>query len=203
MGEAGERGGGRVFSSTTFLRGAFLTKYHHIFIVGKSDPNVHHESLDKHTLNVQSSHPKKVTDRHVEPTASFSIDAAKATAQTATGQTVGVSGTKAGDTGEGTTTTVPGTLTGTADEEAAVKEAVTEAESRPDKSFESTATSDRVPLDGLGTKEEIQATATVAAEATTEVKDEDFQSAVDLKINDATTEHGKKTEHLDESCLEG
>lgn len=144
-----------------------------------------------------------MTDRHVEPTASFSIDAAKATAQTATGQTVGVSATKAGDTGEGTTMTVPGTLTGTADEEVVVKEAVTEAESRPDKSFESTATSDRVPLDGLGTKEEIQATATVAAEATTEVKDEDFQSAVDLKTNDATTEHGKKTEHLDESCLEG
>lgn len=92
---------------------------------------------------------------------------------------------------------VPGTHSTAAKQEPAVKEADTEAKSTPDKSLQGTTTDVKEPI-GRHTKEEIQATPTLADTTTTTTKVEDEGlSSVDVKTSRAT-DGGVKTEHLDE-----
>ena len=129
-------------------------------------------------------------------------------------QTVTVSATKADSTGGSTTMTVPGTHSTATEEELAVKEADTEAESRPEESSQRTTASVQEPI-GRQTKEEIQATATLTATTTTTTtmkeKDEGLSSAEEK--TSYATDDGMKTEDLDQKkdqthtdkaqCLEG
>ena len=130
-----------------------------------------------------------------------------------TTQTVTVSATKADSTGGSTTMTVPGThSTATEEELRAVKEAGTEAESRPEESSLRTTASVKEPI-GRQTKEEIQATATLTATTTTTTKEKDKGLSSAEEKTSYATDDGMKTEDFDQKkdqthtdkaqCLEG